>query len=169
MEVIQMEIYTDFSKLFELFETHRGALYSKNENRGSGNRYGFPKYKGAVYGMTKERVSKKVGLSYMSRKFPIIYKELLRIGNDICPFEFNSIQVNRNLVCPKHIDKSNVGKSLLVSFGNYEGCNIVIGGVEYDAFHRPVIFDGAKIEHWNTPLETGIKYSLVFFKSNYEK
>lgn len=165
MEVIQMESYTDFNKLFELFETHRSALYCKKGK--INNRFNFPKHRGAVYGITKGRVNRKVGLSYKSIKFPMIYEELQRIGKEICLFEFNSIQVNCNLVCPKHIDKSNVGKSLLVSFGNYEGCNIVIGGVEYDAFHRPIIFDGGKIEHWNTPLESGIKYSLVFFKSKY--
>lgn len=166
MEVTQLDSYTDFSKLFELFEKHKGSLYVKQKGRD--NRYGFPAYRGAVYGITKERVSRKITLSSKSRKFPVIYEELQRIGKEICPFEYTTIQVNRNLVCPKHIDKANVGKSLLVSFGNYEGCNIMIGGVEYDAFHRPVIFDGGKIEHWNTPLENGTKYSLVFFNSNYE-
>ena len=159
--VSQLPPYTDFKKLFDLFESNRSALFSlKNTNHNS--RHGFPNYHGAVYGLTKSRYSGEVGLSSMSRKFPEIYKELKRIGDEI-GFKYNAIQVNRCLVCPKHFDKANVGDSLLISFGDYEGCNIIIDGVEYSAFHRPTVFNGSQLEHENTPLLSGIKYSLVFF------
>jgi hypothetical protein len=98
----------------------------------------------------------------MSVKYPEIYKELQRIGDEI-GFKYNSIQVNRNLVCPSHIDKTNVGDSMLISFGDYKGCNIVINGVEYNAYHHPTIFNGSQLEHSNTPLLEGTKYSLVYF------
>jgi hypothetical protein len=69
------------------------------------------------------------------------------------------------VVCPKHYDSKNVGESMLVSFGDYTGCNIVIEGIVYDAKHTPVIFNGSKREHWNTDNLTGNKYSLVFYKN----
>jgi hypothetical protein len=52
---------------------------------------------------------------------------------------------------------------MLVSFGDYTGCKIIIDNIEYDANCNPVIFDGSKIEHWNTDDLEGTKYSLVFF------
>jgi hypothetical protein len=160
--VTQLSKYDDFNKLYDLFESNRGALYSLSHSSHN-SRHGFPKYHGAVYGLARSRYSGKTELSAMSKKYPIIYEELQRIGDEI-GFEYNCIQVNRCLVCHPHTDKSNVGDSLLISFGEYEGCNIVIDGVEYDAFHRPTIFNGNQLEHYNTPLLSGIKYSLVFFK-----
>ena len=34
----------------------------------------------------------------------------------------------------------------------------------YDAYYTPIIFDGYKLEHFNTDDLVGNKYSLVFFK-----
>ena len=100
-----------------------------------------------------------------SLEYPNIYNEIVRIGKLICPFEFSSIQMNKNLVCPIHTDRNNVGKSLLVSFGNYEGNNIVVDGQEYNTNCRPLIFNGAELQHENTPQISGTKYSLIFFDS----
>ena len=88
----------------------------------------------------------------------------MKLGQSISPpFEFKTIQVNHNLVCPKHYDSNNVGESILISFGDYQGCNIVVNGVVYDAKYTPVRFNGALLEHWNTDDLIGNKYSLVFF------
>jgi hypothetical protein len=107
-----------------------------------------------------------VGLSEQSKKHPKIYEAVLKIGEAISPaFEFSSIHLNHNVVCPKHLDSKNVGESVLVSFGDYEGCNIVIEGEIYDAKHTPIKFNGALLEHWNTKDLVGNKYSLVFYNS----
>jgi hypothetical protein len=68
------------------------------------------------------------------------------------------------------VDGNNNGESTLVSFGGYAGGNIVIEdatgvAVKYDAYCRPITFDGNLLKHWNTPDLVGDKYSLVFFKS----
>jgi antibiotic biosynthesis monooxygenase (ABM) superfamily enzyme len=66
------------------------------------------------------------------------------------------------------VDGNNNGESTLVSFGGYVGCNIVIehdgDAVKYDAYCRPITFDGNLLKHWNTPDLVGDKYSLVFFR-----
>jgi hypothetical protein len=62
-----------------------------------------------------------------------------------------------------HKDSKNQGKSLLISFGDYEGCKLMIDGKEYDTNCKPIIFDGSSLEHWNTPLISGNKYSIVFY------
>jgi len=129
------------------------------------NRLGFPIHRGCMFGIVRGRYNGKIGESRMSLKYPNIYNEMVRIGKMICPFEFKSIQLNHNLVCPKHKDKNNVGVSLLVSFGEYEGCNIVIESKEYNTNCNPVIFNGAEMEHSNSEFigDKNNKYSLVYF------
>jgi hypothetical protein len=130
----------------------------------SNNRSGFPvDHRAMTLGITKGRFNGIVGLSYFSKKYPHIYEEVMKIGKLICPFDFKSIHVNNNVICPKHYDSKNVGESLLVSFGNYEGCKIVIEGTAYDAKYTPIIFNGSSLEHWNTDDLIGNKYSLVYF------
>ena len=134
--------------------------------KGRSNRRGFPeKHRAFCFGITRGRFNGIVGLSMASKKYPHIYQEIMRIGKIICPFDFNSIHLNHNVVCPKHLDSKNVGESMLVSFGDYTGCNIMIEGDKYDAKHTPIIFNGSKREHWNTDDLQGNKYSLVFYKN----
>jgi hypothetical protein len=142
------------------------SIHPKGEKS---NRRGFPMgHRSATFGYTRARYGtrkngKLYDLSSYSLKYPDIYEELLRIGNIFCPFKFTAIHVNKNVVCPKHLDSRNVGKSMLLSFGDYTGCKIVIEGKEYNTDCQPVIFDGSTLEHWNTNDLIGTKYSLVFF------
>jgi hypothetical protein len=131
--------------------------------RGRNNRRGFPIHRAVSYGYIRNRYTGQFGLSAASLKNPEIYKELVNLGQRICPFRFISIHVNRNVVCPPHLDSKNQGKSLLISFGEYNGCKLVVNGKEYDTNCQPIIFDGSSLEHLNTPLESGTKYSIVFF------
>lgn len=131
--------------------------------RGKNNRRGFPIHRASTYGFIRNRYNGKYGLSAASLRYPEIYTELLNLGHLICPFKFNSIHVNHNVVCPPHVDSKNQGKSLLISFGDYEGCKLVINNKEYDANCQPIIFDGSCLEHFNTPLISGTKYSIIFF------
>ena len=130
-------------------------------------RRGFGVHRSCTFGMTKARYSGEIGLSYNSKKHPEIYNELLRIGR-LIGCEFNAIQLNKDVVCPRHIDSNNVGESVLVSFGEYSGCNIVveINDISHilDADCQPIRFDGSKHYHYNTDDLVGTKYSLVFFK-----
>jgi hypothetical protein len=71
--------------------------------------------------------------------------------------------VNKNVVCPAHKDAKNVGRSMLVSFGPYTGCELRVEGVQFDTRHTPHIFDGSTLEHWNEPTLEGTKYSLVYY------
>jgi len=148
-----------FAELEQLFSKIKLPFSS-----GQNNRLGFPKRRGMVLGVVRARMTGVVGLSYNSKKYPKIYEAVMKLGQSISPhFEFKTIQVNHNLVCPKHYDSNNVGESILISFGDYQGCNIVVNGVVYDAKYTPVRFNGALLEHWNTDDLIGNKYSLVFF------
>lgn len=158
LNVIQLPHYTHFEPLYNMFEK-----ITLRKRYGTSNRINFPIHRGAVFGIVKERFSKcKINESLDTRTFPHVWEELQRIGNIICPFKWKTIYVNKDLVCPPHKDKSNTGPSLLISFGNYTGGLIVVEKIEYNAYHTPTIFDGKKMEHWNTEF-TGTKYSLVFY------
>lgn len=149
-----------FQPLLDLLKIHTVKMCEKRSSR-----LGFGKCRVEQYGYVRARFTGEVGLSYTSKKKFHIYDEIIKIGEQICPFKFNSIQLNNNTVCPPHHDSDNTGNSLLVSFGDYTGCNIVIEGTMYDAKYAPIIFNGSQREHWNTNDLVGNKYSLVFYNN----
>lgn len=155
--IIQLPPFTDFTHLYSMLENINLRKRLVNNNR-----LGFPVHRGAVFGIVRERFSSKIRESLDTRDYPLIWEELKRIGNIICPFQWETIYINKNLVCPPHKDKGNKGLSLLISFGEYTGGLIVIENKERNAYHTPTIFDGKTMEHWNTEF-TGTKYSLVFY------
>ena len=138
----------------------------KNGARGRARMFG--RHRAMTLGITRGRFNGKYGLSYYSKKYKVLYDAIVNFGKTL-NFDFNSIQVNHNVVCSKHLDSKNIGNSLLVSFGDYEGCNLIIenngGSKEFNTNCSPIIFDGTKLEHYNTPLISGNKYSLVFYKT----
>lgn len=135
------------------------------KKQGRNNRGYFPQgHRATSFGMIKGRFNGITQLSRSSKKWPELYQEILHIGNLICPFEYDKIHLNNNVICPPHYDSKNVGNSLLISFGDYDGCNIVIEDVTYDAKHTPIVFNGSLLKHWNTTDLSGNKYSLVYYK-----
>ena len=120
-----------------------------------------------TFGLTRGRYTGIVGESAPSKKYPKIYEEIRWLGNLLAPsgFEFNSIHLNHNVVCPLHKDDKNIGDSMIVSFGNYSGCELVVDNQIYDTKYRPVVFNGSKIFHKNIPSLEGNKYSLVYYNT----
>jgi hypothetical protein len=154
----------------EMFSILYGMLDNIKLNyvRDMNNRRGFDPHFCGVFGLTRRRFSGVIGPSVMTQTYPEIWEELKTIGDAIVPFPFNAVHVNECVVCPKHRDSKNVGVSLVVSFGDYTGCKLMVEGVEYDTDCRPVIFNGAELEHWNTKDLQGKKYSLVFYNCPYK-
>ena len=151
---------SEFEKLHTMLE---GIKFHYKNN--FSNRRGFQPHQSLIFGITRNRIEGTTGFSVSTKMYPEIWTEIQRIGKLCNPyFEFNSVFINKNVVCPPHRDSNNIGESMLVSFGNYSGCNIVIDGIEYNTKYTPIIFNGAKLEHWNTNDLIGRKYSLVFIK-----
>ena len=148
----------EFSLLYEMLESIYLPMV-KNKSL----RRGFPEHRSTGFGIIRQRQTNKLELSRYSKLHPHIFKEIQRIGDLYCPLPFTSIHVNKNTICPKHKDGCNHGRSMLVSFGEYTGANIVVEGVKYNADCTPVVFNGADLEHWNTDDLIGTKYSLVFY------
>lgn len=153
----------DPSEIFEIYSLLEDIKFPINKNK-TGRARTFGIHQSMILGYVKARITRKIDLSAHTKHFPELYKAILEFGKRIVPFEFNSIYVNKNVVCPRHLDKNNNGVSLLVSFGDYDGCNLVIEGIgEFDTNLQPIIFDGSKLYHYNTNLKGGTKYSLIFF------
>ena len=147
---------SELSVLYSMLEQISIPLKNKTNNR-----RGFPLHRACTFGITKGRFSGKTDLSRMTKKYPDIYNEIVRIGN-LFSFEFTSIHCNHNVICPKHKDENNTGNSLLLSFGNFGGGSIIIDEKKYDANCCGIIFNGSLLEHYNEE-HTGNKYSLVFY------
>ena len=137
------------------------------QSGGRGRSKTFGEHRSMTLGYIKGRVTRKYDLSYNSKRMPKIYEEVCRIGKLICPFEFSAIHLNHNVQCPRHIDGNNAGRSVIISLGEYEGGSLFIEGQgEFVTKNHPLIFDGGKYYHWNAPITSGNKYSLVFFSSS---
>ena len=147
-----------FNKVYELLS----KITIPYKDRLSG-RKGFLKHRAVIFGLSKGKKNGTIGLSRSSLQYPEIWEEILRIGDIIVPFNWCSCYLNNNMICPPHYDSNNIGNSLLVSFGNYTGCNIVIDKIKYNANYNPIIFNGSKLEHYNTDDLIGTKYSLIYY------
>jgi hypothetical protein len=127
------------------------------------NRKGFGHSRSVVFGIRRARIKRDVGLSAFTKKYPEIWEEIKRVG-DLFPCKYTSVYLNKNVECDWHRDVGNVGNTWIVSFGDYEGCNLEVEGIgEVDTNCRPVKFDGKAMLHRTTPLVSGTKYSLVFY------
>ena len=157
--------FTNFTLLGELYDKLQSINITCRNT--TDTRRGFGKHRSCVWGTTKQRATHKIAIAKYSIKYPEIWAMIQQIGNHF-DIDYNAVHLNKNVICPKHKDERNVGKSVLLSFGDYTGCNIVIEGKKYDANCNGIIFNGANLQHWNTDDLQGTKYSLIFYKSPYE-
>ena len=162
-----------FDSIFSLLSKRKfkkcNAYIPGIQNQGN-YRKNFPIHESMVHGYIINRPAimmkwgkEKYDLSRHTKAHPNIWEELKRIGDIICPFPYSSCYVCHNTVAGKHLDNKNVGLSCIVSIGDYSGCNLVIEDKVHDARYKPIVFDGSKIEHWNTDDLVGNKYSMIFY------
>ena len=135
---------------------HANRTGTSNQRLARQTSFGLTTYRG------KQQESKN------SKKNPHImplFKNFIKLHYP--SFEFNTVYVNKNTVCKKHIDSGNIGESLLVGFGRYTGGETILYLDEEkkkkDIQHHSLIFNGSEIHHSSEPF-IGTRYSLVFFK-----
>jgi len=153
----------EFTKLYEMLE--KITLPLKEPNC-LGRSAFTEKHRACGFGLAYHFTKRTINLSRMSKKHPEIHNELMRVAHLICDsveHPFTSIYLNRNNTCAPHKDRSNHGDLVIVSFGNYKGCTLMIEGENANAYLQPIKFDGTKQTHWNTVDLEGTKYSLVFY------
>ena len=105
-----------------------------------------------------------------NKKNPRLWKALCAYGNLVVPrgWFYNAVQVNHGVKAKKHIDGSNVGRSVIVGLGDYEGGKLRVFNKEdtdhvaYDVKESPTMFNGALYKH-ETEDFTGERYTIIFF------
>lgn len=113
------------------------------------------------------------GESKWNKKFPELFDSLKSLIHNHDPdFEFTTIQLNKNILCPKHTDKNNVGMSYIIALGDFQGGRLFIDNDAVDAVdavdikNKFVKFDG-KNPHWTEDF-TGTRYSIIFFTHTFK-
>lgn len=152
----------------ELEEITLPSRYQKTGAQGHSLRTGAcnqKKAKQVCFGYSNYRGKKQ--LSMFTKKYPYIMELFEEFIDSHYPeFEFNSVYVNKNVKCKKHLDSKNVGESLLVGLGGYMGgeTSLYINNKELklNIQNNSLIFNGSEIEHRSLPFK-GTRYSLVFF------
>ena len=151
----------EYKKLFDLLE-NPDIKWNKSSKKGNSYSRGFDSHTKLNFGMRNIEY-KATGLTEPSIIYPDVFEALVEYGKKNCNFDFTNIHVNKNVVCPKHKDKGNLGISMIVSFGNYKGCNLMVEGEHMETRENPIYFDGKDKEHWNTDDLEGTRYSLVYY------
>ena len=93
-----------------------------------------------------------------------IYNECKRL---FPKHEFDCVMINKNFRCPAHKDRNNIGDSIIVGMGDYNGGNLVVEGVPHCILYSPLVFNGHEKEHWVDDF-TGDRYSVVLCKSKFK-
>lgn len=84
-------------------------------------------------------------------------------------FVFTQVQMNKNYLCNRHKDGTNIGESILLTLGDYTGGNTIIEyeneNKEINSHYQLQKFNGSKYYHYTKPFQ-GTRYALVFFNNN---
>lgn len=124
--------------------------------------------------------SRRIGYttSRPSQKYPEIYKAIFKFGNHVCPpgMDITSITLNHGVKAKKHVDSFNVGDSVIVGIGDYEGGKLRVydGGRDsetytaHDIHDKPLMFNGAKYAH-ETEDFTGTRYTIIYYSQRPKK
>lgn len=110
-----------------------------------------------------------------NKKNPELFRALVRFGNATVPkgWAYQTITLNDGVKAKKHIDGQNVGKSVIVGIGDYEGGNVRVydeDGKDFESIdvqNSPLMFNGALLPHETEPFK-GQRYTIIFFRQKAE-
>jgi len=137
--------------------------------------------RGVAFGFGMRRVQ-GYGSFSTNAQHPEVYKALREFGNAIAPkgWDYQTIQLNHNVRAKKHLDTNNVGKSVIIGIGDYNGGDLRVFSPDsskhqdYNIKDRPILFNGAVLPHETqafsnpTEYERGKgRYTIVFFRHRY--
>jgi hypothetical protein len=107
------------------------------------------------------------GPSKYNNLYPELFNRLkLLISSGDPDFEYTTIQINKNILSPPHVDKNNVGLSYIIGLGNYQDGELIIEGNKYDIHNKLLKFDGNK-GHWTSSF-IGTRYSIIYFTHTFK-
>jgi hypothetical protein len=116
-------------------------------------------------GAVRQKFKTTYNDSAFTKANPDLKKLLFDIGKKYDPLAFTSVQVNQNYEAKPHIDKNNIGLSMIFAIGDFKGGHLYINDVKYDIGHSPLIFNGAKNLHYVSKITSGDRFSFVYFRT----
>ena len=144
-------------KLVSYLDNVKLHINYKRTNSGIGITHTFGKYK----------IRRKTGLydSVNNSKYPELYNLLLEFYDKFVKQhypEYTSIQLNKNYLSKRHIDKNNINNSYIIGLGDYSGGDLIINSYKHNIRYKPLLFNGKRWIHETEPFN-GNRYSIVFF------
>tara|TARA_B100000131_G_C17661048_1_gene428233 strand:+ start:132 stop:494 length:363 start_codon:yes stop_codon:yes gene_type:complete len=106
----------------------------------------------------------KIRARKANTKYPKLFAKLVEFMKNYDPeFVFDTITVNHNVVCKRHIDRGNKGLSYILFLGSFTGGELYNDdGLVLSRARKVVKFNG-KIPHWNENITMGNKYSILWY------
>ena len=101
----------------------------------------------------------RVGVPSASESLLVLLNSIVR--NAAPEHPFTTVVCNRNTISRPHVDKLNVGLSIIASVGEHTGGDLVVGGSPIAIHNRLVLFNG-KTQHYNE-MYSGERYSIIWF------
>jgi hypothetical protein len=122
-----------------------------------------------TFGFGRTRTKGWTGFAANTR-WPEVYKALCEYGVQIVPAGtfFNCITLNQNVQAKKHTDSLNVGDSVIVALGPYEGGKLRVYNpvtdefIAHDIKDRPLQFNGNTHPHETEPI-VGERWSIIYY------
>ena len=128
---------------------------------------GIRKCQSMTFGVYKKRFVKDPPfVEFLANaRYPALYEAMRVLIQTYDPaFQYDSITVNKNVVCKRHTDSSNKAKSYILFLGDYTGGELL--NDDGEVFATPGVFyrfDGS-VPHWNKPIGSGTKYTIIYFQ-----
>lgn len=80
-------------------------------------------------------------------------------------FSYTTIALNKNVVTRPHVDKYNIGPTLILGLGSFKGGDLVVQDKKFKLSQNKWLYFWGKDEHYNTSLTKGggAKYTITLF------
>ena len=127
---------------------------------------------------SKVRTYSKKDKGYLTKlreEQPHLYSIFKEFSNyHFSDFQWTDITINympKGTSMKLHLDKVNVGPSILCAFGSYQGGHTFVKDVKgrnfklFDCRDKPIKFNGAERKHFVSTVTEGERFSLVFYNS----
>tara|TARA_R110000822_G_scaffold94231_1_gene216220 strand:+ start:1770 stop:2357 length:588 start_codon:yes stop_codon:yes gene_type:complete len=166
----QLEMYTGNERSGQKFFTKE-----KGSKKPNSFKFGWTWRKRRGTGEREYCPIKKMYKSKAMEDNPWLLDMFKEYSNNYFPtFEWTEIQINHmpeGCRTKQHLDKVNVGDSILIAFGDYKGGLTYVKNKNdrnyeiHDARFEPIQFNGAERLHGVTTITSGDRFSLVFYKN----
>jgi hypothetical protein len=120
------------------------------------------------FGLVRSRIYGYRNSRY-DTKWPELYRSIFAFANHICPagMDVTSITLNHGVKAKKHRDGFNIGDSVIVGIGDYDGGKLRVYSndtdyVAHDIKDKPLMFNGAVLAH-ETEDFTGDRYTIIIY------